>query len=140
MIQNYPYPALPATAVYNFQYPSTNIPSTCYIVPKKSILMSTRVRLGKQQSTSLSLATPPTFQLFVRVYKDTTPVTALTGSTPTELFNIILNDTDTQQTYPNSTNPEVFVLEEGSQLRVSMSYRGGLTNAGEDLYVQLELY
>ena len=141
MIQDYLYPAAPAAPVYNFKYPSTNIPSTCYIVPKKSILMSTKVRLGKQQSTSLPLTpSSPTFQLFVRVYKDTIPVTALTGSIPTELFTIILTHTDTEQTYPNSTNPQVFVLEEGSQLRVSMSYTGGTTNAGEDLYVQLELY
>lgn len=139
MIQNYPYPAPPTTAVYNFQYPSTNIPSTCYIIPKKSILMSTRVRLGKQQSTMPSSTTPPAFQLFVTVHNDRTPVTSLNPTTR-QLFTIILTHTDTQQTYPNSINPEVFVLEEGSQLRVSMSYTGGTANAGEDLYVQLELY
>ena len=140
MIQNYPYPALPATAVYNFKYPSTNIPSTCYIIPKKSILMSTRVRLGKQQSTVT--ATPMVNRIFVTVYNDRTAVTSAGGSNPvpSPLFLITMNDTDTYQTYPNSTNPQVFVLEEGSQLRVSMSYTGGATNAGEDLYVQLELY
>jgi hypothetical protein len=139
MIQNYPYPAPPTSAVYNFQYPSTNIPSTCYIIPKKSILMSTRVRLGKQQSTMPSSTTPPAFQLFVTIHNDRTPVTGLNPTTR-QLFTIILTHTDTQQTYPNSVTPEVFVLEEGSQLRVSMSYTGGTANAGEDLYVQLELY
>ena len=140
MIQNYPYPAPPTTAVYNFQYPSTNIPSTCYIVPKKSILMSTKVRLGKQQSTVT--ANPMVNRIFVTVYNDRTAITGPTGSNPnpTQLFLITMNDTDTQQTYPNSINPEVFVLEEGSQLRVSVSYTGSTTNAGEDLYVQLELY
>jgi len=140
MIQNYVYPPLPATTVYTFEYPSTNIPRTYYIVPKKSILMSTKVRLGKQQSTTAP--TTPVFQVFVTVHNDRTPVTGPTGSnpTPTELFTIVLNDTDTYKTYPNSINPEVFVLEEGSQLRVSMSYRGGSTNAGEDLYIQLEMY
>lgn len=140
MIQNYPYPALPATAVYNFQYPSTNIPSTCYIIPKKSILMSTRVRLGKQQSTVT--ATPMVNRIFVTVYNDRTAVTSAGGSNPvpSPLFLITMNDTDTYQTYPNSTNPEVFVLEEGSQLRVSVSYSGSTGNAAENLYVQLELY
>jgi hypothetical protein len=101
--------------------------------------MSTKVRLGKQQSTTPSTTVTPVFQLFVTVHNDRIPVTALNPTT-TELFTILLNDTDTYQTYPNSINPEVFVLEEGSQLRVSMSYTGGTTNAGEDLYVQLELY
>jgi len=139
MIQNYPYPPAPAATVYNFQYPSTNIPSTCYIVPNKSILMSARVRLGKQQSATASGTTPPTFQLSVTVYNDRTPLISQ-SSTPRLLFTLLLNDTDTEQVYPNSSNTDVFTLEEGSQLRVSMKYTTINGNLGEDLYVQLELY
>lgn len=137
MIQNYAYP--PGTTLYNFQYPSTNVLSTYYTISKKTILMSTRVRLGKQQSASPSVATPPTFQLFVSVYNDTTPLASST-STPTLLFTLSLTDTETEQVYPNSSNTNVFTLEEGSQLRVSVRYTTSIGNLGEDLYVQLELY
>jgi hypothetical protein len=98
--------------------------------------MSTRVRLGKQQSATPS--TPP-FQLSVSVYNDRTPLISQ-SSTPRLLFTLLLNDTDTEQVYPNSSNTDVFTLEEGSQLRVSMKYTTINGNLGEDLYVQLELY
>ena len=102
--------------------------------------MSARVRLGKAQSTVT--ATPMVNRVFVTVYYNTAnnPVTSSTGPrpNPTQLFLITLNDTVIDQTY--NSNSGVFILEEGGQLRVSVSYTGGTGNAGEDLYVELELY
>jgi hypothetical protein len=145
MIQNYEYPPSPSVSTYNFQYPipTTRVQSTYYTITKRSILMSATVRLGKQQSTIT--ANPPssmTNRIFITVYYDkaNNPVTASGGSkpNPTQLFLIILNDIDREGSY--NSNSGVFLLEEGGQLRVSMSYTGSTGNAAEDLYVQLELY
>ena len=142
MIQNYTYPPSPAVATYNFQYPipTTNIRNAYYTIPQRSILMSARVRLGKAQSTST--ASPMVNFVYIRVYYDTAanPVTGPGGSklNATQLFVITLNDTVTDQSYLSSSG--VFILEEGGQLRVSMSYAGGTGNLAEDLYVELELY
>jgi len=80
--------------------------------------------------------------VYIRVYYDNAanPVTGPGGSklNATQLFVITLNDTVTDQSYLSSSG--VFILEEGGQLRVSMSYAGGTGNLAEDLYVELELY
>lgn len=142
MIQNYTYPPSPSVATYNFQYPipTTKVQSTYYTITKRSILMSATVRLGKQQSTVTAI--PMVNRVFVTVYYDKAnePVTGSGTSkpNPTSLFLIILNDIDKEVSY--DSNLGVFFLEEGGQLRVSMSYSGGTGNAAEDLYVQLNLY
>ena len=142
MIQDYTYTPPSSLTSYDFQYPipTPNVQSAFYTIAEKSILMSAKVRLGKAQSTTT--ASPMVNQIYVTVYYDkvTNPVTSPTGANPApeQLFLITLNDTVTEQTYNSSSG--VFVLEEGGQLRVSMSYTGGTGNAAKDLYVQLELY
>jgi hypothetical protein len=98
--------------------------------------MSARVRLAKQQSTTITSGT--TFSVSVKVYYDLATNVVSTTQPPEQLFLVRLNNIDTDETY--NSNSGVFLLEEGGQLRVSMTYTGGSFNTGEDLYVQLELY
>lgn len=137
MIQNYTYPSS-AVPTYNFQYPIPNakVKSAYYTITKRSILMSARVRLAKQQSTTITSGT--TFSVSVKVYYDLATNVVSTTQPPEQLFLVRLNNIDTDETY--NSNSGVFLLEEGGQLRVSMTYTGGSFNTGEDLYVQLELY
>lgn len=156
MIQNYDYtapfgtypPTLSSAPTYNFKYPipARNIQGAYYTIRKRSILMSARVRLALQQS---SPGGGTIYSITVKVYYDraNNPVTGSLISpgpnpTPEQLFLITLNNSEISKEY--DSNLGVFLLEEGGQLRVSMTYTGPSAppgeNAAEDLYVELELY